>query len=80
MNPILFGKPALLTPGLCLLCSVNQIELHHPEPAGERGQVRQLGFAHRRHLGTMQMTTDTALLTCERVIQGARSALGTARW
>eukprot|EP00451_Oxyrrhis_marina_P013478 CAMPEP_0204328166 /NCGR_PEP_ID=MMETSP0469-20131031/13167_1 /ASSEMBLY_ACC=CAM_ASM_000384 /TAXON_ID=2969 /ORGANISM="Oxyrrhis marina" /LENGTH=193 /DNA_ID=CAMNT_0051310519 /DNA_START=1 /DNA_END=582 /DNA_ORIENTATION=- len=31
-------------------------------------EVRQVGFAHRRHLGPLQMTTDTALLTSFRVL------------
>ena len=32
-------------------------------------KVRALGFTHRRHLGPLQMTTDTALITAYRVLE-----------
>eukprot|EP00397_Hematodinium_sp_SG-2012_P066211 GEMP01098455.1.p1 GENE.GEMP01098455.1~~GEMP01098455.1.p1 ORF type:complete len:218 (+),score=51.46 GEMP01098455.1:174-827(+) len=32
-------------------------------------EVRALGFTHRRHLGPLQMTTDTALITAHRVLE-----------
>lgn len=34
-------------------------------------ELRRLGFRHRRHLGPLQMTTDTAVLVCQRVIEQA---------
>lgn len=36
-------------------------------------ELRDLNFAHRRHLGPMQMTTDTAVLVCHMVLEEARS-------
>lgn len=35
-------------------------------------ELRDLRFAQRRHLGPMQMTTDTALLVCHLVLEEAR--------
>mmetsp|Transcript_80431 Transcript_80431/g.239637 ORF Transcript_80431/g.239637 Transcript_80431/m.239637 type:complete len:263 (+) Transcript_80431:56-844(+) len=35
-------------------------------------ELRRLGFRHRRHLGPMQMTTDTAVLVCNMVLEEAR--------
>uniref|UniRef100_A0A7S1W6C0 Uncharacterized protein n=1 Tax=Alexandrium catenella TaxID=2925 RepID=A0A7S1W6C0_ALECA len=35
-------------------------------------EIRRLGFVHRRHLGPMQMTTDTAVLVCNLVLEDAR--------
>lgn len=35
-------------------------------------ELRKLGFAHRRHLGPMQMTTDTAVLVSHMVLEEAR--------
>jgi len=35
-------------------------------------ELRRLGFAKRRHLGPMQMTTDTAVLVCNLVLEEAR--------
>merc|ERR1712129_250292 len=35
-------------------------------------EIRKLGFAHRRHLGPMQMTTDTAVLVSSLVLEDAR--------
>merc|ERR1712224_1094415 len=34
-------------------------------------EVRRLGFTHRRHLGPMQMTTDTAVLVAKKVLEEA---------
>merc|ERR1719359_648969 len=34
--------------------------------------LRKLGFANRRHLGPMQMTTDTAVLVSKMVLEEAR--------
>eukprot|EP00930_Biecheleria_cincta_P049860 TRINITY_DN35061_c0_g1_i1.p1 TRINITY_DN35061_c0_g1~~TRINITY_DN35061_c0_g1_i1.p1 ORF type:complete len:276 (+),score=52.01 TRINITY_DN35061_c0_g1_i1:47-829(+) len=34
-------------------------------------EIRKFGFAHRRHLGPMQMTTDTAVLVSHRVLEAA---------
>lgn len=36
-------------------------------------ELRQLGFAHRRHLGPMQMTTDTAVLVTRLVLEERRT-------
>lgn len=36
-------------------------------------ELRKLGFANRRHLGPMQMTTDTALLVSKMVLEEARA-------
>mmetsp|Transcript_20796 Transcript_20796/g.55101 ORF Transcript_20796/g.55101 Transcript_20796/m.55101 type:complete len:258 (-) Transcript_20796:76-849(-) len=36
-------------------------------------EVRKLGFTHRRHLGPMQMTTDTAIVVSRMVLEEARS-------
>lgn len=35
-------------------------------------EIRRLGFKHRRHLGPMQMTTDTAVLVSRMVLEEAR--------
>mmetsp|Transcript_73230 Transcript_73230/g.210335 ORF Transcript_73230/g.210335 Transcript_73230/m.210335 type:complete len:271 (-) Transcript_73230:103-915(-) len=35
-------------------------------------ELRDLNFVHRRHLGPMQMTTDTAVLVCHMVLEEAR--------
>jgi len=35
-------------------------------------ELRELTFVHRRHLGPMQMTTDTAVLVCHMVLEEAR--------
>merc|ERR1711948_98184 len=35
-------------------------------------ELRKLGFTHRRHLGPMQMTTDTAILVSKMVLEEAR--------
>merc|ERR1712226_721320 len=35
-------------------------------------ELRRLGFEHRRHLGPMQMTTDTAVLVSKMVLEEAR--------
>merc|ERR1712226_906731 len=35
-------------------------------------ELRRLGFEHRRHLGPMQMTTDTAVLVSHMVLEEAR--------
>lgn len=35
-------------------------------------ELRTLGFAHRRHLGPLQMTTDTAVLVSHLVLEEAR--------
>jgi len=35
-------------------------------------ELRDLSFVHRRHLGPMQMTTDTALLVCSMVMEEAK--------
>merc|ERR1712061_981919 len=34
-------------------------------------EIRKFGFVHRRHLGPMQMTTDTAVLVTQRVLESA---------
>lgn len=36
-------------------------------------ELRDLSFVHRRHLGPMQMTTDTAVLVCNMVLEEART-------
>jgi len=35
-------------------------------------EIRRFGFAQRRHLGPMQMTTDTAVLTTKMILEEAR--------
>merc|ERR1712187_712904 len=35
-------------------------------------EIRKHGFLHRRHLGPLQMTTDTAILTCHLVLEEAQ--------
>merc|ERR1712113_504869 len=50
----------------------------HERPDGTYGsddrtsELRKLGFVHRRHLGPMQMTTDTAVLFSRLVLEEAR--------
>lgn len=36
-------------------------------------ELRQIGFAHRRHLGFLQMTTDSALLTTKLVLEDKKT-------
>merc|ERR1712060_118618 len=36
-------------------------------------EIRKHGFLHRRHLGPLQMTTDTAILTCHLVLDEKQS-------
>jgi len=51
--------------------------IEHPDGSygsdDRTAELRELGFVQRRHLGPMQMTTDTAVLVCRMVLEEGRS-------